>query len=135
MKVQKDYKAIFSSIGTSTNSQTEKQVNIEREEFGLSLRKKKMNNFLMKKREKNLEDKQTNNLSKSPYEIIPENLALSEEIKNKKYNSPSSFIDSMINLLAFIRITMSKTLLIFITANLLKTSVKREECLSLTSMI
>ena len=58
-----------------------------------------MNNFLMKKREKNLEDKQTNNLSKSPYEIIPENLALSEEIKNKKYNSPSSFIDSMINLL------------------------------------
>ena len=99
MKVQKDYKAIFSSIGTSTNSQTEKQVNIEREEFGLSLRKKKMNNFLMKKREKNLEDKQTNNLSKSPYEIIPENLALSEEIKNKKYNSPSSFIDSMIILL------------------------------------
>ena len=35
-----------------------------------------MNNFLMKKREKNLADKQTKNLSKSPYEIIPDNLAL-----------------------------------------------------------
>ena len=54
MKAQKDYKSIFASMGSSTNSQIEKQLQLEREEYGLSLRKKKMNNYLMKKREKNL---------------------------------------------------------------------------------
>ena len=78
MKTQKDYKSIFNSFGSSTHSKKDKQLNIEREEYSLSLRKKKMNNYLMKRREENLEVSQTKKLKKNPYEIIPEKL----EIKN-----------------------------------------------------
>ena len=45
MKISKDYKSIFQSIGSSTQSNSDKYINIEREEYGLSLRKKKMNNY------------------------------------------------------------------------------------------
>ena len=99
MKAQKDYKSIFSSLGSSTNSQMEKQLQLEREEYGLSLRKRKMNNYLMKKREKNLNENEEKQKKKNPYEINISNLDISEEIKNKKYDSPNSFIDSMIILL------------------------------------
>ena len=51
MKEYKDYKSIFNSFNSSTQSQKDKQLNIEREEYSLSLRKKKMNNYLMKRRE------------------------------------------------------------------------------------
>ena len=99
MKTQKDYKSIFNSFGSSTHSKKDKQLNIEREEYSLSLRKKKMNNYLMKRREENLEVSQTKKLKKNPYEIIPEKLEISDEIRNKKYNSTSSFSDEMYNLL------------------------------------
>ena len=99
MKTQKDYKSIFNSFGSSTYSKKDKQLNIEREEYSLSLRKKKMNNYLMKRREENLEVSQTKKLKKNPYEIIPEKLEISDEIRNKKYNSTSSFSDGMYNLL------------------------------------
>jgi len=99
MKTQKDYKSIFNSFGSSTHSKKDKQLNIEREEYSLSLRKKKMNNYLMKRREENLEVSQTKKLKKNPYEIIPEKLEISDEIRNKKYNSTSSFSDGMYNLL------------------------------------
>ena len=99
MKTQKDYKSIFNSFGSSTHSKKDKQLNIEREEYSLSLRKKKMNNYLMKRREENLEVSQTKKLKKNPYEIIPEKLVISDEIRNKKYNSTSSFSDGMYNLL------------------------------------
>ena len=99
MKEHKDYKSIFNSFNSSTQSQKDKQLNIEREEYSLSLRKKKMNNYLMKRREENLEVSQTKKLKKNPYEIIPEKLEISDEIRNKKYNSTSSFSDGMYNLL------------------------------------
>ncbi len=99
MKAQKDYKSIFASMGSSTNSELEKQLQLEREEYGLSLRKRKMNNYLMKKREKNLKENQEKEKLKNPYEIKISNLNISEELKNKKYDSPKSFIDSMIILL------------------------------------
>ena len=99
MKEYKDYKSIFNSFNSSTQSQKDKQLNIEREEYSLSLRKKKMNNYLMKRREENLEVSQTKKLKKNPYEIIPEKLEISDEIRNKKYNSTSSFSDGMYNLL------------------------------------
>ncbi len=99
MKAQKDYKSIFASMGSSTNSQIEKQLQLEREEYGLSLRKKKMNNYLMKKREKNLKENEEKQKPKNPYEIKISDLNISEELKNKQYDSPKSFIDSMIILL------------------------------------
>ena len=92
MKISKDYKSIFQSIGSSTQSNLDKYINIEREEYGLSLRKKKMNNYLMDKREKNLD---INLVKKCPYEIQIEKLDISDELKNKQYNSPSLFTDEM----------------------------------------
>ena len=99
MKEYKDYKSIFNSFSSSTQNQKDKQLNTEREQYSLSLRKKKMNNYLMKRREENLEVSQTKKLKKNPYEIIPEKLEISDEIRNKKYNSTSSFSDGMYNLL------------------------------------
>ena len=99
MKEHKDYKSIFNSFSSSTQNQKDKQLNTEREQYSLSLRKKKMNNYLMKRREENVEESQIKKLKKNPYEIIPEKLEISEEIRNKTYYSPSSFSDAMINLL------------------------------------
>ena len=58
-----------------------------------------MNNYLMKKREKNLKENEEKQKPKNPYEIKISDLNISEELKNKQYDSPKSFIDSMIILL------------------------------------
>ena len=127
MKTQKDYKSIFNSFGSSTHSKKDKQLNIEREEYSLSLRKKKMNNYLMKRREENLEVSQTKKLKKNPYEIIPEKLEISEEIRNKKYNSSSSFSDAMNNLLESKNINEIKFAIYHIRNQTLRTEFPIEE--------
>ena len=127
MKEYKDYKSIFNSFNSSTQSQKDKQLNIEREEYSLSLRKKKMNNYLMKRREENLEESQTKKSKKNPYEIIPEKLEISEEIRNKKYNSSSSFSDAMNNLLESKNINEIKFAIYHIRNQTLRTEFPIEE--------
>ncbi len=127
MKEYKDYKSIFNSFNLSTQNQKDKQLNIEREEYSLSLRKKKMNNYLMKRREENLEESQTKKSKKNPYEIIPEKLEISEEIRNKKYNSSSSFSDAMNNLLESKNINEIKFAIYHIRNQTLRTEFPIEE--------
>ena len=110
----------FSSKYLSSTNTDYKPCLAAREENILSLRKRKLDDHLLKKRIKMLQDKSSHS---SQYEVTSSSLNLSSDIINETYHTPKEFINAMITNLQSNSISKIKYALFQIR----KMSIERED--------
>ena len=95
---------------SSKNDENEKNLVDERLENGLSLRKRKINEILFKKRGFD----RFKNEGQKEYQLTNENINVPNEIKNKKYNNPDEFLNDMKKYIQLDNIEFNKFALYYI---------------------